>query len=122
MGGRRAGSDRWLPGTQARRAAAVDVDCPIHNRAHCAGGLNVAAISSVFTIGRVAKMLGEDKGWLYELSIDMFPEDGCLHVYGADDDGITAFTQYGIECLTQIIADERDAGRAPPRPDKPQTT
>jgi hypothetical protein len=52
------------------------------------------------------------------LSIDMFPEDGCLHVYGVGDDGATAFTQYGIECLKQIIADERAAGNAPP-PVKP---
>jgi hypothetical protein len=35
----------------------------------------VAAIAAVFTIGYVANMLGEDEDWLYELSIDMFPED-----------------------------------------------
>ena len=44
-------------------------------------------------------MLGEDEDWLHELSINMFPEDGCLHVYGVGDDGVTAFTEYGIECL-----------------------
>lgn len=67
----------------------------------------MAAFSAVFTITYVAKMLGEDQDWLHELSIDMFPEDGCLHVYGIGDDGVTAFTEYGIECLKQIIADER---------------
>jgi hypothetical protein len=77
------------------------------------GGLTVAAISAVFTIGYVAKLLGEDEDWLYELSINMFPEDGCLHVYGVGEDGVTAFTQYGIECLKQIVDDERAAGRAP---------
>jgi hypothetical protein len=51
-------------------------------------------------------------------SIDMFPEDGCLRVYDVGEDGVTAFTQYGIECLRQIIADERAAGNAPP-PVKP---
>ena len=61
----------------------------------------MAAISAVFAINYVAEMLGEDEDWLHELSIDMFPEDGCLRVYG-------------IECLKQIIADERAAGRAPP--------
>ena len=75
--------------------------------------LTVAAISAVFTIGYVAKLLGEDEDWLYELSISMFPEDGCLHVYGFGEDGVTAFTQYGIECLKQIVEDERAAGRAP---------
>jgi hypothetical protein len=28
---------------------------------------------------------------------------------------VPAFTQDGIECLRQIIADEKAAGRAPPR-------
>ena len=79
------------------------------------GGLNLAAIAAVFTIGYVADMLGEDEDWLHELSIDMFPEDGCLRVYGVGEHGVTAFTQHGIECLQQIIADERAAGRAPPQ-------
>ena len=74
----------------------------------------MAAIASVFTITYIAKMLGEDEDWLYELSIDMFPEDGCLHVYGVGEDGVTAFTDDGIECLKQIIADQRAAGKAPP--------
>ena len=43
----------------------------------------------------------------------MFPEDGCLRVYGVGEDGMTAFTKDGIECLQQIIADERAARRAP---------
>ena len=73
----------------------------------------MAAISAVFTIGYVAKQLGEDEDWLHDLSINMFPEDGCLHVYGVGEDGVTAFTEYGIECLEQIVADERAAGRAP---------
>ena len=57
----------------------------------------------------------EAKFWLHDLSVDMFPEDGCLRVYGVGEDGVTAFTEYGIECLRQIIADERAAGDAPPQ-------
>jgi len=49
------------------------------------------------------------------LSIDMFPEDGCLHVYGVGEDGVVAFTQDGIDNLPQIIEDERKAGNAPPK-------
>src|ERR1700682_646432 len=79
------------------------------------GRLIVAAISAVFTISYVANQLGEDADWLFDLSIDMFPEDGCLWVYGVGEDGVPAFTEYGIECLRQIIADERAAGRAPPQ-------
>lgn len=84
-------------------------------RTRAARRLTVAAITRVFTISYVAGMLGESEDWLHELSIDMFPEDGCLRVYGVGVDGVTAFTSYGIECLKQIIADERAAGRAPPR-------
>ena len=75
----------------------------------------MAAISAVYTISHVAKMLGEDEDWLHDLSIDMFPEDGCLWVYGLGEDGVPAFTEYGIDCLQQIIADERAAGNAPPK-------
>ena len=77
------------------------------------GSLTMAAISAVFTIGHVAKMLGEDEDWLHDLSINMFPEDGCLWVHDVGEDGVPAFTEYGIECLQQIIADERAAGTAP---------
>ena len=78
------------------------------------GGLGLAAISAVFTIAYVANLLGEDEDWLHELSIDMFPEDGRLWLYGVGEDGVTAFTVDGIENLRQIIVDERTAGRAPP--------
>jgi hypothetical protein len=33
----------------------------------------------------------------------MFPEDGCLHVWGVGKGGVTAFTYHGIECLKQIV-------------------
>jgi hypothetical protein len=84
------------------------------------GRLSMAAISAVFTIGYVANLLGEDEDWLHDLSIDISPEDGCLHVYGVGEDGVTAFTEYGIECLRQIIADERATGRAPPQAHPPK--
>jgi hypothetical protein len=67
----------------------------------------MAAIAHVFTIGYVAELLGADEEWLDELSIDMFPEHGCLRVYTTKDEAITAFTDEGIECLKQIIADRR---------------
>jgi hypothetical protein len=80
----------------------------------------MAAISHVFTIDYVAKMLGEDVEWLWELQVDMEPEDGSLWVHGVGQDGIPAFTDFGIECLQQIIAEERAAGRAPPRTQSPK--
>jgi hypothetical protein len=63
---------------------------------------------------RVAEMLGEDEDSLHELSIAMDPEDGHLWVHDAGDRHVLAFTEHGIECLQEIIADERAAGRAPP--------
>jgi hypothetical protein len=73
----------------------------------------MAAIGYVFTISRVAEMLGEDEGWLHELSINMFPEHGCLSVLGVGDEETTAFTEYGIERLRETIDEEKRCGRAP---------
>jgi hypothetical protein len=75
----------------------------------------MAAISTVFTIGYVANLLDEDEDWLFELSIDMEPQDGSLWVYGVGEDGVPVFTQDGIDNLRQIIADKRTAGTAPPQ-------
>lgn len=63
----------------------------------------MAAISHVFTIARVAEMLGEDEDLLLELSIDMFPEHGCLSVLGVAGEETTAFTSGGIERLREMI-------------------
>ena len=82
--------------------------------ARASGRLTLPAISAVFTIAHVAEMFGEYEDWQHEVSINMFAEDGRLRVDGAGEDGVTAFTDYGIECLKQIIADERAAGRALP--------
>ena len=79
------------------------------------GSLSLAAISAVFTIGYVANLLGEDEDWLFDLAGDMFPEDGCLWVYGIGEDGVPAFTRDGIECLQQIIVDKKAAGHTPPQ-------
>ena len=75
----------------------------------------MAAISHVFTLKYVAEQLGEDEQWLWDLQVDMEPEDGSLWVHGVGEDRVPAFTTYGIERLEQIIADERAAGRAPPK-------
>src|SRR3954454_13031176 len=37
-----------------------------------------AATSAVFMIGYLGPLLGEDENWAFDLSINMFPEDGCL--------------------------------------------
>jgi hypothetical protein len=65
--------------------------------------LTMAAIASVFTIARVAEMLGEDEDWLQEISIEMMPEDGIIAVYGVGDDYLPAFTDHGIENLREMV-------------------
>ncbi len=49
-------------------------------------GLTIAATSAAPAISYVAKLNGEDEHWLHELPISMFPEDGCLQVYGVGED------------------------------------
>jgi hypothetical protein len=63
----------------------------------------MAAPSYVFTIGRVAEMLGEDEQWLQTIADDTEPEDGCLTVCETDDLSTTAFTPFGIESLKELM-------------------
>jgi hypothetical protein len=57
----------------------------------------MAGISYVFTITRVAQMLGEDADWLQDICDEMDPEDGRLTVLGPGEEAITAFTRLGID-------------------------
>jgi len=63
----------------------------------------MAGISYVFTITRVAEMLGEDEDWLHEICAEMDPEDGRLTVLGAGEEAITAFTRSGVANLIEIV-------------------
>ena len=65
----------------------------------------MAAPSSVSTIGRVAKMLGEDEDLLRDIAIDMEPEDGVLTVWDIDEMSTVALTAEGIENLKELLAD-----------------
>ena len=59
----------------------------------------MAAITRVYTIGYVAEMLGEEEDRLWDVANGMDPEDGHLWVYGVGEDGVAAFTDFGIENL-----------------------
>jgi hypothetical protein len=67
----------------------------------------MAAITRVFTIRRVAEMLGEDEDWLHEIATEMEPEDGYLWISGTDDITMPGFTPDGIENLKELIAIHR---------------
>ena len=70
--------------------------------------LNMAAISYVFTLRRVATMLDEDEDFLHEIAMDMEPEDGRIYVMDLDDEeSIVALTEFGIENLKEFLAERR---------------
>jgi hypothetical protein len=60
-------------------------------------------VHHVFTIARVATMLGEDEDWLWDVANEMDQEDGLIWVYGLGDDGVMAFTDFGIETLRDLV-------------------
>ena len=60
-------------------------------------------IHSVKTVDRVAAELGETVDHLHDLAIRMDPEDGVIWVYGVGEDGVPAFTDFGIENLLDLI-------------------
>jgi hypothetical protein len=81
----------------------LDADCIRHG---CRGGLTLAPVNKVHhvhTIARVAEMLGADEAWLWEVANEMNAEDGLIWVYGPCEDGVMAFTDFGIETLTGLV-------------------
>ena len=75
----------------------------------------MAAPSYVFTIAKVADMLGEDRALLEDLALGMEPEDGRLFIVDIDEEtSVTAFTPFGVEYLQQLLADFK--AQLPPRP------
>lgn len=65
--------------------------------------MHVNKVHHVTTITRVADTLGEDEDWLHEVAMEMDVEDGVIWVYGVGEDGVMAFTDFGIETLTELI-------------------
>jgi hypothetical protein len=67
----------------------------------------MAAPGYVYTIARVARMLGEKVERLEAIAMDMEPEDGCLTILGVGDVATTAFTPQGLENLKELLEDSR---------------
>jgi hypothetical protein len=68
----------------------------------------VNKVHHVRTIALVAEMLGEDEDWLWDVANEMDQEDGLIWVYSPGDDGVMAFTDFGIECsATRRMAGQR---------------
>lgn len=60
-------------------------------------------VHHVTTITQVAKDLGEDEDLLRYIAIGMEFEDGVIWVYGVGEDGVQAFTDFGIENLINLL-------------------
>ena len=65
--------------------------------------MHVNKVHHVTTINRVAKDLGETEDWLSDVANEMDIEDGVIWVYGGGEDGVMAFTDFGIENLVDLI-------------------
>jgi hypothetical protein len=65
--------------------------------------MHINKVSHVTTISQVAKDLGENEDWLFDVASEMEPEDGLIWVHGINDDGVMAFTDFGIESLIDLI-------------------
>jgi hypothetical protein len=65
--------------------------------------MHVNKVHHVTTITQVAKDLGEDEDWLRDVANEMEIEDGVIWVYGVGEDGVQAFTDFGIENLIELI-------------------
>ena len=70
--------------------------------------MHVNKVHSVKTIDRVARELGESVDWLFDIADEMDTEDGVIWVYGDSDDGVMAFTDFGIESLIELIKIYKD--------------
>jgi hypothetical protein len=55
--------------------------------------MHVNKVSRVRTIGRVAKDLREDVDFLFDVAIEMEPEDGLIWVLSLGDESVMAFTR-----------------------------
>ncbi len=71
--------------------------------------MHVNKVHHVTTINRVAEELGEDEDWLWDVANEMEVEDGCIWVYGIREDGILAFTDFGIENLRELVKIYKDS-------------
>ena len=66
----------------------------------------------VRTIDRVAKDLGEDVDFLFDVAMEMEPEDGVIRVLSLGDESVIAFTDFGVDSLVELIKIHREM---PPR-------
>jgi hypothetical protein len=65
--------------------------------------MHVNKVRHVTTIARIAEDLGEDEDWPRDVASEMEIEDGVIWVYGVQEGGVQAFTDFGIENLIELV-------------------
>ena len=65
--------------------------------------MHINKVHSVKTIDRVARELGESVDCLFNIADEMDTEDGVIWVYGVNEDGVMAFTEFGTESVTHLV-------------------
>ena len=70
--------------------------------------MHVNKVSHIKTIDLVAKELGEDIDPLHDVALEMEPEDGLVWVHSLDDEGVIAFTEFGVESLVELLQIHRE--------------
>ena len=70
--------------------------------------MHVNKVHHVKTITRIARELGENEDWSFDVAIEMEPKDGVIWVDGADDEGEMAFTDFGIKNLINLLKTHKD--------------
>ena len=84
--------------------------------------MHINKVSHVKTISLVAKELGENEEWLFDISVERGPEDGAICVCGIGDEGLMALTDSGAESIVDPIkkctkASRRCSSVSPTSPD-----
>jgi hypothetical protein len=85
----------------------LDASC-VRNLGSSGMTSHVNKVTHVTTITRVAEDLGEGEDWLRDVANEMEVEDGVIWVYGVGEDGVLAFTNFGIESLIELIKMHKD--------------
>ena len=81
--------------------------------------MHVNKVPHVTTIDRIAADLGESEDWLFDVACEMDTEDGVIWIRGLGEDVVIwirglgedvvmAFTDFGIETLTELIKIHKD--------------
>ena len=76
--------------------------------------MHINKVHSVKTIDRVARELGASVDWLFDIADEMDTEDGVIWVYGLNDDGMMALTEFRIR---ETHSPYRDAQGRPHDPE-----